>query len=113
MKSVVTQTKPAETPTDWSSFDAMTDAQRTAAALSDPDAQPMVPGRHGKARTRAFIIRRALGLSQEAFAHRYRIPVGTLRDWEQGRSEPDQATRAYLIVIARHPDVVAEALAAA
>ena len=38
---------------------------------------------------RAKIIRRALGLSQEEFAARYRIPIGTLRDWEQGRTTPD------------------------
>jgi putative transcriptional regulator len=113
MKSAGTSKSRAESSTDWSQFDAMTDEQRTAAALSDPDAQPMQPAKHGKPRSRAFIIRRALGLSQEAFAERYCIPVGTLRDWEQGRSEPDQATRAYLMVIAKHPDVVAEALAAA
>src|SRR3984893_6639396 len=46
----------------------------------------------------ARIIRRALGLSQEDFAARYHIPLGTLRDWEQGRAEPDQAARAYLRV---------------
>lgn len=51
-------------------------------------------------------IRRALKVTQEEFASRYRIPLGTLRDWEQGRSEPDQATRAYLVLIARDPDHV-------
>ena len=40
------------------------------------------------------------------FAERYRIPLGTLRDWEQGRTEPDQPARAYLILIARDPDYV-------
>jgi len=41
------------------------------------------------------IIRRALELTQEEFAARFHIPLGTLRDWEQGRAEPDQPTRAY------------------
>ena len=41
---------------------------------------------------------------------RNRIPLGTLRDWEQGCVEPDQAARAYLKVIAREPDTVREAL---
>jgi putative transcriptional regulator len=59
---------------------------------------------------RAKIIRRALGLSQEEFASRYRIPLGTLRDWEQGRSEPDQTARAYLNVIAAEPEAAARAL---
>jgi putative transcriptional regulator len=38
------------------------------------------------------VVRQALGLSQEELAARFRIPVGTLRDWEQGRVEPDAAT---------------------
>jgi putative transcriptional regulator len=59
---------------------------------------------------RIKIIRRALRLSQEEFAARYRIPVGTLRDWEQGRYEPDAAARAYLHVIAREPEMVRRAL---
>lgn len=58
----------------------------------------------------ATIIRRALGLTQEEFAGRYDIPLGTLRDWEQGRNEPDQAARAYLTVIARDPEGVQQAL---
>jgi putative transcriptional regulator len=56
------------------------------------------------------IIRRALSLTQEEFAARYRIPLGTLRDWEQGRSEPDQTARAYLKVIAADPDGVRRSL---
>jgi len=41
-------------------------------------------------------LRRALALTQEEFAARSKIPLGTLRDWEQGRSEPDQPAKAYL-----------------
>ena len=98
--------------TDWSRFDAMTEAQRHAAAINDPDAQPLTEEdlARMKRTPRAKIIRRALGLSQEDFAARYRIPIGTLRDWEQGRVEPDQAARAYLKVIAREPETVREAL---
>ena len=33
-----------------------------------------------------------------------------LRDWEQGRTEPDQPARAYLTVIARDPEGVLRAL---
>ncbi len=54
-------------------------------------------------------LRWKLGLSQEEFAVRYRIPLGTLRDWEQGRSEPDAPARAYLTVIARDPAGTARA----
>ena len=59
---------------------------------------------------RVKVIRRALGLTQEEFASRYLIPLGTLRDWEQGRSAPDQAARAYLKVIAEEPETVTRAL---
>lgn len=59
---------------------------------------------------RVKVIRRALGLTQEEFAGRYLIPLGTLRDWEQGRSAPDQAARAYLRVIAEEPETVTRAL---
>ena len=90
----------------------MTAAERHAAALSDPDARPLTPEdfKRMKRTPRVGIIRRALGLSQEEFAGRFHIPLGTLRDWEQGRKEPDAAARAYLVVIARNPTAVAEAL---
>jgi putative transcriptional regulator len=52
-----------------------------------------------------------LALSQEEFATHYRIPIGTLRDWEQGRSEPDAPGRAYLRVIAKEPELVRRTLA--
>ena len=78
------------------------------AARADRDAQPLTLADLGRMpRTpQAKIIRRALALTQEEFAARYHIPLGTLRDWEQGRSEPDQPTRAYLTLIGRDPDQV-------
>jgi putative transcriptional regulator len=98
-----------KTSPDWTRLDAMTEAERQAAALDDPDAQPLTPDDflRMKKTPRAKIIRRALGLSQEEFAARFHIPIGTLRDWEQGRKEPDAAARSYLVVIGRNPDVVA------
>jgi putative transcriptional regulator len=97
---------------DWSRFDAMTEAERHAAAISDPDALPLTPERMARMRRtpQVRVIRRALGLSQEEFAARFHIPLGTLRDWEQGRKDPDAAARAYLMVIGRNPGAVAEAL---
>lgn len=89
----------------------MTDNDIEAAALSDPDARPLTASEFARMKQvpRAKIIRRALGLSQEEFAARYHIPLGTLRDWEQGRSEPDQTARAYLGVIASEPEAAARA----
>jgi putative transcriptional regulator len=98
----------------WSRFDAMTEKQRHAAALSDPDARPLTADdfKRMKRTPRVKIIRRVLGLTQEQFAARFRIPLGTLRDWEQGAAQPDQSARAYLTVIAREPDAVRKALEA-
>jgi putative transcriptional regulator len=75
------------------------------AAKADPDAQPLSPADLKRMRRtpQIKIIRRALDLTQEEFALRYHIPLGTLRDWEQGRSAPDQPSRAYLTLIARDP----------
>jgi putative transcriptional regulator len=92
----------------------MGEAELAAAAARDPDARPFTPEELAKAKRipRAKTLRRALGLTQEEFAARYRIPLGTLRDWEQGRSEPDQTARAYLTVIAHNPEGVRRALEA-
>jgi len=90
----------------------MTDEEVYAAALSDPDAQPRTEEDFARMKhtPRAKIIRRALRLTQEEFASCFRIPLGTLRDWEQGRSEPDQTAQAYLKVIATDPEAVQRAL---
>ena len=56
-------------------------------------------------------VRRKLGLSQDTFAQRYGLTAARVRDWEQGRSRPDSAARAYLMVIDRNPEAVEHALA--
>jgi len=93
---------------EWARFNAMTQEQRHEAAMSDPDAIPMTEEELNNAPIMPHVktLRRALELTQEEFALRYHIPLGTLRDWEQGRVEPDQSTRTYLTVIAREPETV-------
>lgn len=92
----------------------MTASAIERAALADPDALPLssIDLRHMKRTPQAKIIRRALGITQEEFAARYHIPLGTLRDWEQGRAYPDRPAQAYLKVIARDPERVQQALEA-
>lgn len=58
-------------------------------------------------------IRKRLGLTQSAFAQRFGFAVASVRDWEQGRHQPDLAARTLLRVIEREPDAVERALAAA
>ena len=90
----------------------MTEQEIEDAARSDPDAQPLTEEdlRRMRRVPQVKVIRRALRLTQEEFAARYQIPIGTLRDWEQGRTEPDQPARAYLKIIARDPDGVRKML---
>lgn len=56
-------------------------------------------------------VRAATGLSRVEFARRFALDPRALQDWEQGRRRPDRAARAYLLVIARRPEAVVEALA--
>ena len=107
-----TKVTPDSVQDDWSRFDAMTEAERHAAAIGDPDAQPLSPENMKRMRRtpQVRVIRRALKLSQEEFSKRFHIPLGTLRDWEQGRKDPDAAARAYLVVIGRNPSAVMDAL---
>jgi putative transcriptional regulator len=56
-------------------------------------------------------IRRGLRMSQQEFSRVYRIPLATLKNWEQGRRQPDAPALAYLQVIANRPREAREALA--
>ena len=105
--------KKASDTLDWSRADAMTDEQIHAAALADPDAQPLTEAqvRQMKPVPRVKLLRIRLRLTQEQFAKRYGIPATTLRDWEQGRSEPDRAVQSYIAAIEGDPEGVARALA--
>ena len=55
-------------------------------------------------------IRRQLHMSQHQFADAFRIPLATLKNWEQGRRAPDAPAAAYLQAIARRPQVIRDAL---
>lgn len=55
-------------------------------------------------------IRGDLGLTQEEFATLMGVSVKTLQNWEQGRRQPEGPARALLIVTAKRPEVVLEAL---
>jgi putative transcriptional regulator len=100
------------TGTDWAIVQSLTDEQIAVAVLDDPDAAPMPV--HATSDIIPIVdvkkLRERLALTQEAFAATYRIPIGTLRDWEQRRKLPDAPARAYLTVIAHNPQSVAEML---
>lgn len=98
--------------------DAMTDeedAAITAAALSDPDAQPLtrqqVMRMHPEPLARR--VRLELGLSQQAFADRYGIPVANIRAWEIGDQRPVAGMVSMLEMIEADPEGLARARAKA
>jgi putative transcriptional regulator len=101
----------------WDRLRAMTNDDVLAAARKDADARPLedrdrtqlMPARHLSPAKR---VRWQLRMSQSEFAKAFRIPLATLRDWEQHRHEPDQPALAYLQVIARDPVAVRRALEA-
>lgn len=95
--------------TDWQAIDAQSDGDIAQNVAHDPDAPPILSDGETAAAV-ARTVRKRLGLSQAEFAARFHVPVGTLRDWEQNRRQPDASALAYLRVIAREPDMVARAL---
>ncbi len=98
--------------TDWRDSDAMRDADRHSAALVDADAPPATKAQLARARRLPSVraLRAKLNLTQEEFAARFHLPLGTVRDWEQGAHRPDTAAQVLLTVIAKDPDAVARAL---
>lgn len=55
-------------------------------------------------------LRRFLGLTQARFASAMGISVHTLRNWEQGRRQPEGPAVALLRIAARHPRIILESL---
>jgi putative transcriptional regulator len=58
-------------------------------------------------------IRAATHKTQTEFARAYHLPVGTIRDWEQNRRNPDAPARVLLSIIERDPETVERLLATA
>jgi putative transcriptional regulator len=94
-------------------FPPLSEVEILSNALSDPDNPPITEADLGRLKPLPAVrtLRLRLRLTQDEFAARYHIPLGTLRDWEQRRTEPDRTAQAYLKVIAAEPVRVAEVLA--
>ncbi|MCO5222130.1 MAG: hypothetical protein M9947_11205 [Thermomicrobiales bacterium] len=101
-------------PMDWAKFDALTEEEIEANALSDPDNPPMTEEELSRMRrvVDARRVRKSLKLTQAQFAETFEIPLGTLRDWEQKGTfiSHNQAAASYLRVIEQNPEAVIEAL---
>jgi len=88
-------------------------AAKEAVAIARGEANPSTYRVHVPAEINVRTMRQKLGLTQEVFAIRYGLTLARVRDWEQGRSAPDGAVRAYLKVIEKEPEAVERALAIA
>ena len=81
---------------------------KIAAGLGDAIAH--ANGETGHARVAAPIdvaaIRKRTGKTQDQFARAYHLPLGTVRDWEQSRSQPDAPARVLLSLIKAEPDTI-------
>ena len=55
-------------------------------------------------------VRRKMRLSQDEFAAKFGFAAASVRNWEQGRRQPEGPARVLLAVIDRHPEVVEEVL---
>ncbi len=82
------------------------------AALHDEDALPFSEAELEAAELFIDIkhLRKRLHLTQKEFSHRFKLPLTTVRDWEQYRAQPDSAARVLLTVIDRDPEAVSRAL---
>ncbi len=105
-------TTPLVDSTDRAALSAMSENEIEANALADEDNPPISDEvlRLMRRVPNPKLIRKRLHLTQEQFALQFGVPLGTLRDWEQGARQPEAAARTLLRVIEINPTAVIEAL---
>jgi len=89
-------------------FDLLFESVRQGAAILRGETKPSRVFEFDPADVKK--IRASLRQSQPEFAQMIGVSVSTLRNWEQGRRVPEGPARALLLVAARHPRAVADAL---
>ena len=94
---------------DRARIEATTDKDVARMIAEDPDTPPDVTALGNPISPQA--IRKRLAMTQEEFAKALRIPLATLRSWEQHQVWPDPAARALLTIIAKEPKRALRALA--
>ncbi|MCC7049357.1 MAG: helix-turn-helix domain-containing protein [Alphaproteobacteria bacterium] len=83
---------------------------RDAIAYAKGDLAKGKPRRVAVPQVDVRVARRRLSMSQSRFAHAFGVSVATVRNWEQGRRQPEGPARVLLAVIAHSPGAVLEAL---
>lgn len=95
---------------DQARLDAATDAEILAERSADPDAPSEMPADiHTVEPPKALRVR--LGMTQPEMAAALGIPVGTWRNWEQGRVRLDPTASALLRIVSHDPATALAALA--
>jgi putative transcriptional regulator len=94
-------------------FDKIKAGLDDAKAYLDGSASKQAFRIHVPARVNVKKIRTRLGLSQESFAQTYGFALSAVRDWEQGRRQPERSARILLKVVEKEPEAVTRALAKA
>jgi putative transcriptional regulator len=89
-----------------------TDSEIRRQAIEDGE-DPDAPDEPFELIVPVHVVRRKLGMSQRQFANAFRIPIGTIRNWEQNRVKPDPAARALLTILYRQPEAALKAFRAA
>jgi putative transcriptional regulator len=99
--------------TNWDSLKTLSDDDVALAASLDEDNPLLTDKELAQMQSIPNVkkIRTNLKLSQSQFAQEFQLSVKTIQDWEQGRTQPDQAARTLLQVIAVNPDAVSAAIA--
>jgi putative transcriptional regulator len=99
---------------DWKKVDATSEEEIRRQQIEDgedPDAD--IDPSAVRIVVSARIVRSKLGLSQAQFADLIRVPVPTIRNWEQGRVIPDASAKTLLTILWLEPEASMRALRAA
>jgi putative transcriptional regulator len=89
-----------------SAFDKIAAGLEDAIAYAGGDASR---GREAMVDVKA--IREANKMTQAAFAEAFRLKLGAVRDWEQGRRRPDTGSVTLLKMVAADPGAVRRIIA--
>ncbi|MEO3434020.1 helix-turn-helix domain-containing protein [Inquilinus sp. CAU 1745] len=111
--------KPRHRLVDWTAQDALTDRDIARQIADNPDAAPDMSDWspdgwqivHPPEIIDVRAIRLRLDMTQKEFAERFGFTIAAIRDWEQGRRCPEGPARSLLLVIEKHPRMVADVLA--
>jgi putative transcriptional regulator len=111
--TLTSKNRPKPSKTYLRELQALDESEITQAARADLDNPPLTDAQFQRA-YRPWVpvqeVRTKLQLTQKQFAEKFRIPLATLKDWEQSRYAPDQAARNYLQLIAYDAKFVSKAL---